>query len=267
MSEKRPNNAPGGKSAGKKSGKSGAAPKPGGGDGPDQVDLFIEEVTEELQRERAYKMFRRYGPYVGGVVVAIVLAASVNEYLKSVETSEAREAGAALLTAGDTSNMELAAAAYAERASDLEGGAALLAQMHAGALRADTGDAEAAAEAFQSAASSAETDQPLYADLAILRATLARFDSAEPDRSIAALEPLSDEGRPFRPLALELLGLAEMKAGRTDQARVRLEEAFQAWEASPQARRRVSELLEGLGAASPDATAPADEETEPAENG
>lgn len=257
-------------------------PKPGGG-APgherDQVDLFIEEVTEELQKERAYKLFRRYGPFVGGAVVAIVLAASINEYLKSAATHEAREAGAALIAAGDVSSEPAAAAdAYEEAAGRLEGGPALLARLHVGALRAEAGEAEAAGEAFD-AASGAAADQPVYADLAALRAVMARFDAIEADRAVSDLEPLAAEGRPFRPLALELLGLAELKAGRVPEARARLEEAFAAWSSSDAARlrerdvaaarRRLTELLEGLA---PDASGekgdgPGEDAAEPATSG
>ena len=215
----------------------------------DQVDLFIEEVTEELQRERAYKLFRTYGPLVGAAVVLIVLAASVNEYLKSAATGAAREAGQTLIGAYDAPDRDARIAAFAKAAESQEGGPSLLARLHEGALQADAGRAEAAATTFdKAAAQAAASERPLYADLATLRAAMARFDSAPPQELIAALEPLTAEQKPLRAFALELLGLAQAKAGQLEAARTSLEASEAAWGARVEAQRRVRALIEGLGA-------------------
>ena len=48
-----------------------------------ETDSFIEEVAEEVRRDRLFKMFRRYGWIAALVVIVIVGAASWNEYRKA----------------------------------------------------------------------------------------------------------------------------------------------------------------------------------------
>ena len=80
---------------------------------------------------------------------------------------------------------------------------------------------------------------------------MARFDDAEPDGLIDALSPLAAAGRPYRPIALELIGLAEMRPGvlrrpgRASPTPLRM---------SPPRRgsgARLSRLLEAAGGSAP----------------
>ncbi|MEL6318680.1 MAG: hypothetical protein AAFR16_13700, partial [Pseudomonadota bacterium] len=54
----------------------GAAPRAGGAAGArrerDETDTFIDEVTEELRRDRLFALFKRYGPFAIGAVVLLV---------------------------------------------------------------------------------------------------------------------------------------------------------------------------------------------------
>ncbi|MEM9725658.1 MAG: hypothetical protein AAF909_09365 [Pseudomonadota bacterium] len=212
-----------------------------------EADLFIDEVTEELQKEQAYKYFRRYGPYVAAVIVAIVAAASFFEFQRAAAIASARESGGALLAAQDA---ESPAVGFGEAAENLAGPAAAIARLHAGAAHADAGEQAAAAEAFTAAANGFD-GAAVYSDLALIRAALAGFDDASPDQLITSLEPLAGQDRPYRPLALELLALAEVRAGRLEAAREYLDEALQEDLTTPEQRRRLSALLEGVGGAPP----------------
>ena len=42
-------------------------------------DSFIDEVTEEVRRDRLFRLFRKYG-WIGGVVVALIVACTLAFY-------------------------------------------------------------------------------------------------------------------------------------------------------------------------------------------
>lgn len=232
-----------GKGAAKKDAKKPAA-------GRDEADMFIAEVTEELQRDRAYTAFRRYGPFVGAAVVLIVIAAAVNEYLSAAATERARAAGAAIFDAVEAEDVEGSIATLTSQAERLEPGAAMVARLNAAALAAQNGDRAAAADLYDAVADAAEPGSP-YVDLGRLRAAMMRFDDAAAEDSILAFEPLAEEGRPFRALALEMLGAAHVKAGDLAAARGAFRDAYEDPLAPQSLRARAADLLVGAGGADP----------------
>ena len=77
-------------------------------------DSFIDEVTEEVRRDRLFRAFRRYG-WIGVVLVAaIVGGAAYNEWQKASRTATAQALGDGLTAA-------LAAGTPEARAAALDG--------------------------------------------------------------------------------------------------------------------------------------------------
>ena len=146
-------------------------------------DSFINEVSEEVRRDRMFALWRKYGPYVIGAIVLIVAAAGVKAYLDAQETAAAREAGAALLEAseGDLEAQKAALTALAENAD--HDGARLLAELRAASAMAASGDAGAAAEAYDRiAAFATRTARTAFNHLATpLLALAIRKDRASDD--------------------------------------------------------------------------------------
>ena len=63
------------------------------------TDSFIDEVTEEVRRDRMFLMLRRYG-WIGALaVVAIVGGAAYNEYSKSQATAQSQKLGDDIIAA------------------------------------------------------------------------------------------------------------------------------------------------------------------------
>ena len=62
------------------------------------------------------------------------------------------------------------------------------------------------------------TIDPLWRDLAKLRAAMLRMDGADQAPVRQALEPLAAPGQPWRHTAREMLGLSGLKAGDMDYA-------------------------------------------------
>ena len=83
-------------------------------------DSFIDEVSEELRRDRMLTAWRRWGPWVVGVVVLAVAAAGVATWLDQQENVAAREAGARLIEAADIPDPAERAEALAAYAAEGE---------------------------------------------------------------------------------------------------------------------------------------------------
>lgn len=63
------------------------------------TDSFIEEVTEEVRRDRLFGLMRRYGWIAVLAVLLLVGGTAYREYTKAAETAKAQAFGDAILTA------------------------------------------------------------------------------------------------------------------------------------------------------------------------
>ena len=207
-----------------------------------QNDSFIDEVTEELRRDRLFGLFRRWGWVAALVILAIVAGVAWREYAQSRDRAEARAWGDAILSAEASGDP---AAIMKVDPDGSQGREALAALLAAGEWSAKGGDT-AAAEALRGVAGNSVGDSVLH-DLAELK--LGTMDGAQmdPAQRDEILSRLSRAGAPFELLALEQKAVALVEAGRTDDA-VTLIRQIQAKDGLSEAlRRRLSEMMIALG--------------------
>ncbi len=211
-----------------------------------QQDSFIDEVTEEVRRDRLFRAFGRYGWIALLVVLVIVGGAAYREWQQSRTQAAAEARGDAILAALEAGSPEASAdavAAIAEGESpDL---AAVIAMLAAGQATPDVGR-DAARQRLDAVASMDGVD-PVYRDLAVLKSmALAGDDLPAADR-IARLEPLTAPGAPYRVLALEQLAYAQVQDGDTDAAIEVLRGLTEDAEAPQGLRQRASRMIVALG--------------------
>jgi hypothetical protein len=214
------------------------------------VDSFIEEVTEEVRRDRLFRLFRRYGWIALVLVLALVGGAAWIEYRRASERAAAEALGDGVIAA--MSAPDAAGRAAAMAALDPKGAeaAAMVAQLEV-AQRIVAEDRAAALQVLERVAADAATPG-IWRELAQLKAVMLRgSDMAVADR-LAALEPLSQPGRPFRVLALEQTALAQVDGGDPAAAIAILRGLMQDTETTPALRQRAQQLMVALGAG-PDA--------------
>lgn len=212
-------------------------------------DSFIDEVTEELRRDRLFAAIRRYGWIVILAVVLIVGFAAWNEWSKARETARAQAFGDALIAAlgiEERADRRAALDALGAGAAAEPGRRGLLnLLMAADAL--EGGERQAALDAL--AAVAADAALPLsYRQLAtykrVAAATEAEIPLAERQALIA---PLTAPGAAFRPLALEQQALLLLEAGDREGAVAGLTALLFEPDLSEALRSRVQQLIVILG--------------------
>ena len=177
-----------------------------------ETDSFIQEVTEEVRKDRMFRRWKKYGPYgVTGVVAVVAVTAGLN-WMKHREIQQARETGGAFL-ASDIASV----ADQQVLIGSVEGPAAMIARLRLAAATAEAGDGRAAAALYRAVADEAGLDA-VYADLARLQAVRVGLAAMDPAQAVAELDPLTAEGAPYRVLALELRAMVRLNSGDVEAA-------------------------------------------------
>ncbi|MEM1237186.1 MAG: hypothetical protein AAGI10_09465 [Pseudomonadota bacterium] len=205
------------------------------------TDSFIEEVTEEVRRDRLFGYLRRYGWIAGVVIVALVGGTAFNEYRKAQAEASAQARGDAIVNALENQDEGARAAALAELAANGPVEAFLAAADQQGA-----GDLEGAATTLTALAETPELS-PLYRDLALIKRLSFDTTISTAERSLL-LDGLAAPGAPYRTIAEEMRALDLIAAGEQEAAIDALQSILQDADASDPQKTRVSQLVIALGA-------------------
>ena len=178
-------------------------------------EVFMREVDDAVRADRMQTLATRYGmPVIALILVALAALGGwlFWQYRSAQSTGDlGREFSAALDDLGQNRPKAAsdAAAALAKGDNATYRALALVLQGDAAAAK---GDQRTAAARFGSVAADTAVAQPLR-DTALLRQTLAEFDTLEPAAIVARLRGLVAEPGPAFASAAELTALAEMRRG------------------------------------------------------
>src|SRR5262245_15771983 len=186
----------------------------------DQRDSLAREVDEELRREHLLRLWEKYGVYVVAEVVLIVVGVGGVKYYQYRTLVAAEAAGARLAGVSKKSAQESADTQKALQDIGKSGpaGYATLARLRLAAADREAGKVAEAAAAYEAIANAGAGDR-LLTDYARLQAASLKLDTAGWADMQNRLNDLAADGNPWRASARELLGLAAVKAGKTDDAR------------------------------------------------
>ena len=203
------------------------------------TDSFIDEVTEEVRRDRLFGYFRRYGWIPAFIIFALVGGTAYNEWSKAQVAQVAQARGDALLNALELEDVAEKVIVLSAIAS--EGKDALVAKLLVAGI-----EAEQAADLLKSVA--ADDKQPNYIrDLARLK--MASTDGVlTADEAAAILAKLSEPGGVYRNVATELLVAVQLQRGDTEAALELLQAHIKDAVASSEQIQRMAELIVALGA-------------------
>ncbi len=208
------------------------------------TDSFIEEVTEEVRRDKLYGYVKKYGWIAVVAIFGIVGTTGYLEWQKSSKTAAAQALGNQIIAALDLDTPQERAYALAEMSGDA-GLAQVLVDFRRASELVASDDKPAALEVLDQIASTA-TD-PLYRDLAALKALVLRGSDMDSASRAAALETLAQPGKAFRPLAMEQQAVMAMELGDREKALAILGDVFSDSQSTPSLRSRVEQVITALG--------------------
>lgn len=210
-------------------------------------DIFT-EVDEDLRREKALKLWNRYGNYVAGAALLIVGGTAANVFWQDYQHKQAEAAAAQYVAAisqaksGDAATAGLALAGIVR---DGKSGYSVLARFEEAALKSRQGDVAGAAATYRAIAEDTSADQALR-DAAAVLAALTSTGSADAGDSDKRLATLTAPNSPWRHLAWEIEALAAAKAGKMEEARSLYARIADDPDAPSGARTRAAEMLAAL---------------------
>jgi hypothetical protein len=210
-----------------------------------QSDSFIEEVTQEVRRDRLFAAMKKYGWVAILAVLVIVGGAAWREWTASQERATAQATGDALLTALSVDSAEERLAALAQVDASKPAGQAAVGMLKAAELLRADKPAEAVA-AFDAIATDGTLPE-IYRQIAGLKALLAAGDTLDTDARKLRLEALVQGGGALRLVAEEQLALLEVSLAQPEAAIERLNRIVADAEASQGLRDRASRLIVAMG--------------------
>ena len=209
------------------------------------TDSFIEEVSEEVRRDRLFALMRKYG-WIGVLAILLIVGgAAYNEWNKASKRAAAQLLGDNLLAAmgQDAPDARIKAlAALKVQTADQQA----LVDMLGAAQAQGAKDNEAAAQILQKLLSNDQTPKA-YRDLASLKLVLLKGADMPAAERRALLQGLAIAGNAFRLLAEEQLAMIDVEEGKSDEAISRLQQIVGDVDASAGLRSRVSQLIMVLG--------------------
>lgn len=177
-------------------------------------DIF-REVEQDLRRERASRLWEKYGIYVIGLAVAIVVGAAAiigwQEWRISVNEA-ASDRYDEVVAAAQKEKPAEAVAMLKQFADDNSGGYAVLARLQEADALMEAGKTEEAVKAFEAVASDSDATE-IVRGMASIKAMLLTLDKASLDDVKARMMPLVEARSPWASNAQELMGLAAYRAG------------------------------------------------------
>lgn len=190
---------------------------------PTNDAALLQEVDEAVRKDRLDTIMQRYGRWIIGGVLAILLAFGGYLYWNHRQDVARGEQAEELIAALDKlqTNQPRAAASELEKIA-AEGtpayrAAALMQQAN---IKAGAGDLKAAAALMAKIVADTEVDRSLR-DLALIRQTAFEYDTLKPEAVIARMKPIVDARDPassWFASAAELSASAHYRLGQFDQA-------------------------------------------------
>lgn len=212
------------------------------------ADIF-HEVEEDLRRDQATAIWKKYGTYIIGAVLLLVLVVAAHWGWTKYATNRQMQASADFLSAASTSDLKARETALAKVAA--EGGVyGVLARFRLAETAIEAGDKAKARGILGEIAKDGDADKPLR-DLALIQAALLELEVGKPEAAADLVKDLTQEGEPYRLSALEVTGLAALAAGDNEKARTTFETLKKVAEEESVAgsgfAQRAEQMLDRLG--------------------
>lgn len=209
-------------------------------------DIF-REIDEEIRQERYLALWKRYGPWVIGAAVLLVVVVAgyqgweAYRHNRAVEAAESYAAAVEQLNGGQT---EAAREAFRDMAAPGDGGFSLLASFRLAEAQAQLGDDETALATWRRIATTGDIAET-YRRLATIQAVMHALDAGVdiPPELTQRLSTIAGSESSFRPTALEAQALLAVKQGDGERAASLFERLREGADVPAAQRRRAEHML------------------------
>lgn len=220
------------------------------------MDNFIQEIDEDIRRDRHLALWRKYGRFVVAVALVVVIAAAATvawrHYRASERLKDSMSYNAALAAlAGQPQGGSYDSVLQVLRAIGYSGSDSygILARLQEAAILTRSGKPEAAAAVYDALAGESGIDQ-IFRELAVLLRVQVMFDKDDVAALTGRLAPLTTgSSSAWRHSALELTALLAQRGGDAAKARDIYTNLADDPTTPRQMRGRAAEMLAVLGAA------------------
>ncbi len=203
-------------------------------------DIF-REVEEDVRRERAQRIWKRYGTYIIAAGVLVFVGIGAWQLWQRHENQKREEVSAQYMAAQRITNPQTAANAFVDLAQAKSYGP--VARLSQASAMFAAGQRSEAIEIYKEIA---DSDNGPIGSVARLRAAWALAETATRTELTELLKPLDQPGSPWRENANEILAFADYKAMDMKSARTK----YAALAANPEApdalRARAKAMAEYL---------------------
>lgn len=213
-------------------------------------EAFLREVDEEYRRAQMLSIWQRHGRLIIGVVVVALLAFGGFLFWQHQTASAAGQRGEqydAALREIEQNQLDKAGPALAKLSTSGNNGFAAMATIVEGNQLLQKKDVKGASAKFAAVANNSSYAKT-FRDYALLRQTVAEYDTLKPEVVISRLQGLAKPESAWFGSAGELVATAQIKLGKRAEAGQLLQKIAQGGDNVPETtRQRAGQLASVLG--------------------
>lgn len=182
---------------------------------------LMQEIEEDLQRQKLEALWKRYGGYIVGFVLAVILGTALTVSWKNYRHGAETKATAELLNV--LSDKESAATKQITALEDFaksnkEENESSLALLQAAAIAAKAGDTAKAVALYDALSANKNADKQ-YRELADLMSVKTQMDDGDPAKLMERLQPLMKADSTWHYSALEFGAHLALRSGDAAKAK------------------------------------------------
>ena len=209
------------------------------------TDSFLQEVSEELRRDRLYRNIRKYGWLAILLVVLVVGGATYREYLKSKTETAAQLFGTNIINALGEKNIDDRISKLQKINAPGDNAKVVIAMLLSAELNGS--ESPALEKSSLSTITEGSSIDAHYRELLNFKILLGSAETLSLEERATAFEALSKPGNPFRLLAEEQLALIELEQGYIDNAVEKISQILLDAELTAGLRNRATQMMIALG--------------------
>jgi hypothetical protein len=211
-------------------------------------EAFLREVDEELRRDQALQLWRRWGRWIIAAVIVGLLAFAGMLLWNSHQDSVAGKKGEQLDQALDDLKTDRAKADAALKTLAASGGAGYgtMAKLAQAGEFAAKNDPRSAVAILSGIAGDSSVPRPVR-DLATIRQTTLEYDSLKPAAVVDRLKQYAQPASPWFGSAAELVATAYLRQGKRDLAAALYGQLAKSEKVPPSIRQRAVQMASVLG--------------------